>query len=350
MNNIYFFANQVYQYGHAKPIYDQTGGTFIVNRYNRLLRFKYYLRNTVSDLSMRGSFGAPMVIKRNNTEPLDLRGIIISGSNSFINNDKSKSISIFIGHGAGDKKYGGSANNLETYDYHFISGPKHLHKMKDLNINIPEEKLVKIGYPKFDDYQNNNISKNLYADLLGIKDKNRKNILYAPTWKWGDGTLKKYGKKFCKELNNDFNLIIRPHFHDRQRIIKLKAWAKYNGFNNIYFSNPAKIIKNNSMNDFALSDLMISDTSSIIYEYLVTRKPIIIANNNYDQLHNMPSELNILDITKKYNGEKNNICQMISDELEDSSSFEKYKMLLNNCFYFNDGKSTKRAVEFINSL
>ena len=77
-----------------------------------------------------------------------------------------------------------------------------------------------------------------------IKDKKRKNILYAPTWRWGDGTLKKYGKKFIKELDKDFNLIIRPHFHDREYIKLLKLWAKYNGYKNVYFSNPAKIIEN----------------------------------------------------------------------------------------------------------
>ena len=104
------------------------------------------------------------------------------------------------------------------------------------------------------------------------------------------------------------------------------------------------------MNDFALSDLMISDTSSIIYEYLITCNPIIIADNNYDQLHNMPSELSVLDVAKKYNGDKFDICQMINDELENSNSKKQYKDLLNNCFYFNDGKSTKRAVDFIQSL
>ena len=93
-------------------------------------------------------------------------------------------------------------------------------------------------------------------------------------------------------------MIIRPHFHDRNKIKILKLWAKYNGFNNVYFSNPAKIIKNSTMNDFAISDLMISDTSSIIYEYLITKKPIIIANNDYDQLHNMPDELSVLSIAK----------------------------------------------------
>ena len=350
MKNIYFFANQVYQYGHAKPIYDRIGGTFIVNRVNRIFRFKYYLRYSVKDKSMRGLFGAPKILKRNNLEPLDLEGIIISGSNSIIKHDKNKSISIFIGHGAGDKKYGGPANTLETYDYHFISGPKHIQKIKDVGIKIPDEKLIKIGYPKFDDLINGLINKEAYCNYLGIRDRNRKNILYAPTWVWGNGTLKKYGKKFIRELDKDYNLIIRPHFHDRSRIIKLKAWAKYNRFKNVYFSNPGKLIENNSMNDFAISDLMVSDTSSIIYEYLVTKNPIIIVENSYDQLHNMPSELNILELANKYNGDYSDICQMINDELSNKKSKDLYKNLLNNCFYFNDGKSIDRAVDFIESL
>ena len=60
-----------------------------------------------------------------------------------------------MGHGAGDKKYGGSPHTLETYDYHFISGPKHLAKLKDVGINIPDERLISIGNPRFDYYLKN---------------------------------------------------------------------------------------------------------------------------------------------------------------------------------------------------
>ena len=345
--NIYFFANAVYQYSHSKSIFELTGGTFIVNKFNRMLRFKYYLFNSVKDKALKGFLNTPPVIIRDIREPLDLDGVILSGSCTFVNNNKNKSFSIFIGHGAGDKKYGGSAEILKSYDYHFISGPKHLYKLKDVDVVIPEEKLVKIGYPKFDEYVNDNIDRNAYMNYLGIKDQSRKNILYAPTWRWGNGTLQKYGKRFCQELNDEYNLIIRPHFHDRRHILPLKFWAKSNGLNNIYFSNPAKILKNNSMYDFAISDLMISDTSSIIYEYLITTNPIIIADNNYKDLHKMPDELNILDIANKYYGK--NILSMVRNELENDSQ-SNYKKLLNNCFYFNDGKSSKRASDFVLSL
>ena len=334
--NIYYYANQVYQYGHIKPVFAQTGGTFVVNKFNRFLRFKFYMNN-------------PDVIIRDLRKEIDLSGVIISCSNTIIKNNKDTSISIFIGHGAGDKKYGGSAHCLETYDYHFISGDKHLHKIKDVGITIAEERLIKIGYPKFDEYLDSKLNKDQYLEYLGIVDKSRKNILYAPTWKWGDGTLRRFGKKFCKEISRDYNLIIRPHFQDRSYIIKLKLWAKLNGLKHVYFSNPAKIIKNNTMNDFAISDLLISDTSSINYEYLITCKPIIIVDNNYDQLHNMPTDLNILDIVQTYQSNKNDTCSMIDFELN-RNTFDNYNKMLHNCFYFNDGKSSQRAADFIKSL
>ena len=345
--SIYYYASQVYMYGHCKPIFDLTGGTFVVNRFNRLLRFKYYLYNSMKGEKNRGTFGAPKAIFKKIDRDLDLKGVIISGTNSVLHTDKNQCKSIFIGHGTGDKKYGGSFNSLETYDYHFISGPKHLSKIKDVGIEIPEEKLIKIGYPKFDDYVNQKVDKEKYYNYLGLKDRSRKNILYAPTWEWGDGTLHKYGKKFCQEISKDFNLIIRPHYHDRKHIRRMKSWAKKNGIEHIYFSNPANIINSNSINDFFVSDLMISDTSSIIYEYLITKKPIIIANNNYQDLHNMPDKMNILKIAKKYDGD--DIVSSINDSLNEDN-LSDYDQLLNNCFYFNDGKSSERAADFVFSL
>ena len=345
--NIYYYASQVYMYGHCKPIFDITNGTFLVNKFNRLLRFKFYLHNSMKGQKDRGLFNAPKVLIRDIHHDLDLEGVIVSGTNNVLRTNKDKCKSIFIGHGTGDKKYGGSFNTLETYDYHFISGNKHLQKIKDVGIKIPEHKLIKIGYPKFDDYVNGNVNKKEYSNYLGIEDMSRKNILYAPTWKYGDGTLETYGKKFCREISKEFNLIIRPHFRDRKHILNMKLWAKRNRLKHIYFSNPANIIKSNTINDFFISDLMISDTSSIIYEYLITKKPIIIANNNYGDLHNMPDEMNVLKLAKGYNGD--DILAMINDSLLENSQ-PKYEEMLNNCFYYNDGKSAQRAADFIYSL
>ncbi|WP_289085331.1 hypothetical protein, partial [uncultured Sulfitobacter sp.] len=49
---------------------------------------------------------------------------------------------------------------------------------------------------RFDELSNNNFNKEAYMKSLGIKDLTRKIILYAPTWKWGNGTLHTYFHSF----------------------------------------------------------------------------------------------------------------------------------------------------------
>ena len=63
----------------------------------------------------------------------------------------------------------------------------------------------------------------------------------------------------------------------------------------------------------------------------------------------MPTDLNILDIVQTYQSNKNDICSMIDFELN-RNTFDTYNKMLHNCFYFNDGKSSQRASDFIKSL
>jgi CDP-glycerol glycerophosphotransferase (TagB/SpsB family) len=291
----------------------------------------------------------PRFISRDRKHVDDLEGVILSVSNATINCDGQKCRRIFIGHGTGDKKYGSNPRILEGYDYHFLSGPKHLEKLRDVGLDIPNEKLVEIGNLRFDDYVNGTIDREQELDRIGIVDRTRKNILYAPTWKWGNGTLHKYVHRFAREITKEHNLIVRPHHHDRIHIPRIRLWAKLNGIRHVYFSNPAEIVRSDTMQDFAVSDILISDTSSILYEYLITRNPIIVAKNEYGDLHHMPDGMNIMTAVSVYDGTQS-ILRMLEENLRGAASKEKYERLLNNCFYFNDGESVTRAVSFIESL
>ena len=346
---IYYYANQVYEYSYAKLIYNHLGGTFLVRKPNRKLRAKWYFRHRQRRLSSSPSFTEKpnILVKNVNGIPFDLPGIIISNSNTIIQRNKNIAKAIFMGHGTGDKRYGGKASALTSFDYHFISGPKHMEKIRDSNIRIPENNLVKIGNVRFDEIVNNNIDISNYANYLGIKDRKRKTILYAPTWKWGAGTLHQYGYKFCKELSKEYNLIIRPHFFDRKYIPKFRLWTDLKGLKHIYFSNPANILSNDTMFDFALSDMLISDTSSILYEYLITQKPIIIAKTKNVDLHNMPPELDISTIARRFEG-KTNILKVVESVFTNHDP-KNYNKMLHQCFYYNDGKSVERISDFLSS-
>jgi len=339
----------VYQFSNALPIYAKQGGTLIVKNLKTYLQIKMYLRNINTFSNIRTFLNTPPAIIRDRKDLYDLEGVIISLSNATINCDHKKCKTIFIGHGTGDKKYGSNAKILECYDNHFMSGPKHREKLKDVGLNLPEEKLINIGNIRFDGYVNNKINREKELDRLGVKDRNRKNVLYAPTWRWGKGTFKKYVYKFSEEITKKYNLIIRPHHHDRRYLPSIKIWAKLNGIKHVYFSNPAALVKSDTMNDFLVSDIMISDTSSILYEYLITRNPIIVAQTDFDDLHNMPDDMNIMNYTTIYDGSQD-ILQLIENELATQQYKDDYHKLLNNCFYFNDGKSVERALAFIKSI
>ncbi|MDO9576720.1 MAG: CDP-glycerol glycerophosphotransferase family protein [Candidatus Cloacimonadales bacterium] len=346
---IYYYGNQIYQLSFALPFYRNLGGIFIVNKPRKFFSYKLRMINANIDPTIKTFLNTPRVERHKPNEMKNLEGIIVSQSNQSLIVNSKKCKTIFVGHGTGDKRYGGNANALLSYDYLFISGDKHLVKLKDEGVNIPAERLIKIGNPRFDDYVNGKIDRDKEMDRLGIKDRTKPNILYAPTWRWGNGTFRKYVYKFAREMTSDFNLIVRPHHHDAKRILKVKLFALSLGIKNLYFSNPNNIRSSDTMNDFMVSDLMISDTSSIVYEYLITKKPLIIIRNDFPNLHNMPDEMNIMKHVSLFDNSQN-MVKLIKENLENQDTEKIMNELLFNCFYFNDGKSTNRAIEFIKSL
>ncbi len=309
------------------------------------------MRNGTAFPEIKTFLHTPPIIKLEVNKKRVPDGIIISHTNTRFVDPDDQCITIFMGHGTGDRKYGGSLRILEDFDYHFISGPKHLEKLYDSSVRIPKDRIVKIGNPRFDDYINGTIDLVKCYNDHNIVDLDRKTILYAPTWKRGNGTLHRFVYRFCRELTKEFNLIIRPHYFEAKFIPIIKMWVRANRLKHVYFSHPADILRHDTMSDFAISDLLISDTSSIIYEYLITGKPIIIAETNDIDIHNMPGDMDIQNVADVYDGSDNSdILKLVSANIEENRNKENYQNLLSNCFYFNDGRSTDRAVDFITML
>ena len=46
--NTYYYASQVYMYGHCKPIFDITGGTFVVSRFVNKIQIKKAIQEKYS--------------------------------------------------------------------------------------------------------------------------------------------------------------------------------------------------------------------------------------------------------------------------------------------------------------
>jgi len=351
--NIYYFANSVYQFSYALPVYNCIGGVFVVRDRKKFYHLKRYMTNMArfNEKTFRNTPEIKIIPRR---ELNKLDGVIFFLANSIVPEDDYKNaVTIFHEHGTSDKKYSGGQSRggrkLAKYDYIFLSGPKNKERLTDIGLDIPEEKLIKIGGLRFDDYVNGKIDREREMDRLKIKDRSRKNILYAPTWRFGDGTIKKYGFRFAREITKEYNLILRPHYHDRRYGAYIHAVSKLKGIKHLYFSQPANLIKSDTLFDFAVSDLLISDISSVIYEYLITLNPMIIVLNEFKQRHNMSDEMNIMKHADFYDGSQN-IAQIIKENLETQKYKNDYKVMLNSCFYSTDGTCVDKAAEFLERL
>jgi len=190
-------------------------------------------------------------------------------------------------HGAGLKPKFRNSNFYEKYDKCCV--PSLFNKNKQIEIcNAPENKLVVTGYPRIDlllKYLN--IPKQKLLNELGLPT-NKKIILYAPTWKmkgfdnWGDGLWPwndEYEQFedfcfFCEK--NNLVLVLRLHSQAKLKKNKIKR-KKLNSiikkYDNVFWKDKENVICPTKL--LAVSDILITDWSSIFTDFYLTKRPII---------------------------------------------------------------------------
>ena len=146
--------------------------------------------------------------------------------------------------------------------------------------NIPINHMIIFGYPRNDILVNHSEQiKKQYKEKLGISP-DKKVILYAPTFREYErdeerGCVLKPPidiKKWKSQLSNEYTLLVRCHYE----ISKLLNIDLDNSFAIDVSSYP-------SLNDLMLaSDMLISDYSSIIFDYAIIERPILLFTYDYD--------------------------------------------------------------------
>ncbi|RXQ94473.1 hypothetical protein EO244_09325 [Ancylomarina salipaludis] len=195
---------------------------------------------------------------------------LISG-NSLPSTDISYKKSVFIAHGIGTKT-GNFSEDKNIYDIRFVEGEFRLKKLKEL---YPQSKtlLNNVGFSKLD-----SVLALTEKEIINLKkeyglDPKKKTILYAPTFY--PSSIENMGNKFPEEFS-DYNIIVKAHHYTylRKRYKaqrkKLNKWKKYS---NVYF---AEFEDYNISPFYAISDILISDESSVVFEFAALDKPVIL--------------------------------------------------------------------------
>lgn len=210
--------------------------------------------------------------------------------------------------------------------------------------------IIEKGYPRNDflfKYTENDVSE-IKRRILGEDIKNKKIILYAPTYRAnqhesGVGYVYKEEVDFEKmreKLGDEFIILFRPHYY----IASVFNFEKYKGF--VYNASDV-----DDINDlYVISDMLITDYSSVFFDYANLKRPMIFYMYDLDYYRDESNGF-YFDVEDSLPGKIVKTDDDLIDEIiRISKEFkydEKYKQFNEKFNYLDDGEASKRVVETV---
>lgn len=226
------------------------------------------------------------------------------------------------------------------------------------SFNATEKQCLVLGYPRNDMiFEGKEV-----LNKIGIQKENyEKIILWMPTWRRNTDNINN------NESNQDFPLLTEENFNDFDNflnekntllIIKphpfqasLEIFRKQK--NNIKIIDNDLLINNNVelYNLFNEVDALLTDYSSVYFDFLLTLKPIGFTIDDFESYENkrgfvVEAPLNIMPGEKIEKFE--NLKQFVMDIKEDKDAYYQERVKVNNLVNkYQDDNSTKRLIEFL---
>lgn len=232
-------------------------------------------------------------------------------------------------HGlAGEKK--GHFRIRHYFDLYLTQGPYFTNKFNELKSKYNNFEVIETGWPKLDVFgENKDEYKNQKKELLK-KYKVKKIALYAPTFS-PSLTSAPYLMDELKSLASGGDYLVICKFHDLMSPDLISAYKNIaKEMDNIIYETERNITK-----FLLISDILISDTSSVVYEFLLLNKPVLTFKNNNVKI--------FWDDAKVYTKLK----ERVESNLEKDSFREQRKYIVDNYHPYSDGKSAERMVEAV---
>lgn len=236
---------------------------------------------------------------------------------------------------------------LDYFDSVFLNGNFQIEQIRELEQKrglLPKE-LPIVGCSYLDDLQKR---------VNSLKtEKNGYNILVAPTW--GESSLlNKYGTKLLEKLlETGKNIIIRPHPQSLK--VEKNVIEKLQNF----YKNNEKIkwdFAPDNLETLAVSDIMISDFSGVIFDYvfLFNRQFIFINENINREIYDFSTSdkplfaLNkIKDLGIELKEDNFDKINEIIQNVQFDGNFSQKAEELKNLIWQEQGKSAENIVDFL---
>ena len=239
---------------------------------------------------------------------------------------------------------------LMSYPHQYIdyvltpASGKYEHEILTSAFKVSPKKILDLGYPRNDILFNKNRDLiNKIKEYYDIPENAKNVILYAPTFRDANTLRFPFTKedltslnKVLKEMNSVF--LFKGHIYEKEI-----NFSEYENINLVKKSSDIQEL-------LLISNLLISDYSSVIFDFLLTMKPIILFPYDIERyqkgrglIYNLkeiapgPVIFNVEDLI-------NTIRSLEKIEINYKAIREKIRNRFNK---YNDGKSIERILDFL---
>ena len=234
-----------------------------------------------------------------------------------------------------------------TYDYCLVSS-KHIAKHYAEAFGMNVDRVIATGVPRtdifFDEAYKREVRAKIFSSYPMLKDK--KVILFAPTFR---GSSKKEGnyphyrfdyKKIFESFGDEYRIIIKHHPHVNNKLV----------IEDEYKDRVIDLSKNEELNELLfVTDILITDYSSVIFEAALLDIPMLFYAFDLDEY--ISSRGFYCEYISFIPGKLvENMDEIIAALLVGDFEADKIKEFKKGFFDDLDGKSGKRASEFIKRL
>jgi CDP-ribitol ribitolphosphotransferase / teichoic acid ribitol-phosphate polymerase len=312
------FCKNPYAFGILKPIHDELISRtmpvlwFVPKEIDHLFPFKENINKT-SSIQDVAQFDNDVIIVPGNEVPHYLKGLKVQ-----------------IFHGlAGEKK--GHFRIRHYFDLYLTQGPYFTEKFMKLSRKYKDFDVIETGWPKLDSLFTQQNAFKGEKQLLMNESNVKKIILYAPTFSPSLTSADALKNSIQQIASKEQLLLIK--FHDlmnRETVEEYKKIEKEN-------KNIRIIYDNNITKYLILADMLISDTSSVVYEFLFLNKPVITFKSSSKHIRWM----NI--------SSPDQLIPAINGTFTFDAFAESRKWIIENYHPYTDGLSSKRMIDTLKS-
>lgn len=245
-------------------------------------------------------------------------------------------------------------------DYDLILLPGEYHKnelIKRMGLKEDDQRLKIVGWPMHDDFVNETFDREEIMTSLGL-DPKRKTLMYAPTW--GCGSV--YKRLFSRDLGPDLKVFeslcrkakeMELNFIVKLHCLHIPVEAKglidiANKYGVLWMTREISRHQPDPNPFLWITDVLISDLSGIISDFLILDRPIIYIDPDEEfkawEESDMPKSFRAGQVVQTFD----ELVKAIDDSINYPEMFSRErKNLISKLFYSPDGKATNRAVEVI---